>query len=72
MEFKEGKYEYSIIKQLKLPTMHATFEHMDESLGFLLGFFDIIKNTIVEKNDPVKSSLFLKYKELLKPTISFK
>lgn len=71
MEFKEGKYEHSIIKQLKLPTMHATFEHMDESLEFLLGFFDIIKSTIVEKNDPVKSSLFLKYKELLKPTISF-
>ncbi|CEJ00518.1 hypothetical protein RMCBS344292_14571 [Rhizopus microsporus] len=37
MEFKEGKYEYSIIKLLKLPTMCATFQHMDESsyLNFL-------------------------------------
>ncbi|KAI9006742.1 hypothetical protein CLU79DRAFT_840686 [Phycomyces nitens] len=71
MEFKEGKYEYSVIKLLKLPTMSTTFERMDESLEFLLGFFDIIKSTVVEKNDLANTSLFSKYKELLKPTISF-
>ncbi|KAG1336466.1 hypothetical protein G6F62_006250 [Rhizopus arrhizus] len=71
MEFKEGKYEYSIIKLLKLPTMYATFERMDESVEYLLGFFDIIKSTVVEKNGSANSSLFMKYKKLLKPTISF-
>ncbi|KAL0091799.1 hypothetical protein J3Q64DRAFT_1634936 [Phycomyces blakesleeanus] len=71
MEFKQGRYEYSVIKKLKLPTMCSTFERMDQSLEFLLGFFDIIKNTIVGKDGPVDSSLFLKYKQLLKPTISF-
>ncbi|RCH96856.1 hypothetical protein CU097_010972 [Rhizopus azygosporus] len=59
MEFKEGRYEYSIIKLLKLPAMRATFQHMDESLEFLLEFFDMIKSTVAEKNGSVK------------PTISF-
>lgn len=72
MEFKEAKYRYSVLKQLTLSTMYSTFWCMEESLEYLLGFFAlIIKSTVVEKNPLNNPTLFEKYKEFFKPTITF-
>ncbi|CEP11768.1 hypothetical protein [Parasitella parasitica] len=73
MEFKEGKYEYSVIKRLQLPTMESTYQYMmDESVEYLLGFFDTIRSTIVARNGSSSNfTLFDQHKKNLKPTISF-
>lgn len=46
--FKEERYEYSVIKQLKLPTMCTTFENMDKSLEFLLVLFILLNKRVLK------------------------
>ncbi|KAI9344106.1 hypothetical protein BD770DRAFT_295884, partial [Pilaira anomala] len=36
----EKEYKYCIIKTLVLPTTPSTYTHMQETLAYLLGFFD--------------------------------
>lgn len=72
MKFEEKEYKYCIIKILALPTTPSTYTHMQDSISYLLGFFDEIERSINDQKSILRNSdFFASLKPYLKPTVTF-
>lgn len=71
MKFEDGRYKYCIFKTLVIPTTPNTYKHMEQSLSFLLGFFDQMERSINGQRLEGTTQLFEEFKPTLRPTITF-